>query len=85
MDEATAAIDSGTDAFIQHTVRAAFADRTVLTIAHRLHTIRGADRVLVMRDGRLVEFDTPDALLANARGVFRSMVDEAEAAHKSAA
>ncbi len=84
MDEATSAIDAATDARVQRTVRTAFADRTVLTIAHRLHTIMWMDRIAVLDRGRLVEFDSPARLMARppGEGVFRAMVAEAEAAEK---
>ena len=63
LDEATSNVDTASDALIQETVRAAFADCTVLTIAHRLHSILDSDRVLVLEDGKVKEFDTPDRLL----------------------
>jgi ATP-binding cassette subfamily C (CFTR/MRP) protein 4 len=63
MDEATASIDNTTDALIQTMVRESFADATVLTIAHRLNTIMDSDRVLVLDDGRIAEFDSPHVLL----------------------
>ncbi len=63
LDEATSNVDTASDALIQETVRAAFADCTVLTIAHRLHSILDSDRILVLEDGRVKEFDTPEHLL----------------------
>jgi ATP-binding cassette subfamily C (CFTR/MRP) protein 5 len=48
---------------IQHTIREKFADCTVITIAHRLETILGSDRIAVLDYGELVEFDTPSTLL----------------------
>ena len=81
MDEATASIDNTTDAAIQTMIRENFADATVLTIAHRLNTIMDSDRVLVLDDGRISEFDTPKALLDKEDGVFRAMVHESKAAH----
>ncbi len=63
-----------TDSLIQQTIREKFADCTVLTIAHRLHTIMDADRVLVLDAGRVIEFDEPHLLLQNENGLFASMV-----------
>jgi ABC-type multidrug transport system fused ATPase/permease subunit len=67
-DEATSSVDSETDAVIQRLIRDVFKDRTVLTIAHRLHTILDSDRVLVLSGGRKAEFDTPAVLLSNPDG-----------------
>lgn len=63
LDEATSNVDSSTDQLIQSTIRTAFKDCTVLTIAHRLNTIIDSDRIMVLDAGRLVEFDSPAALL----------------------
>ena len=81
MDEATASIDNTTDALIQTMIRKNFGNATVLTIAHRLNTIMDSDRVLVLDDGRIVEFDTPEALLAKKNGHFKAMVEKSRAAH----
>lgn len=73
LDEATASIDGASDARIQDMIRANFQGATVLTIAHRLHTIADYDRVLVLADGAVAEFDAPAALLRNG-GMFADMV-----------
>eukprot|EP00970_Alexandrium_tamarense_P001569 scaffold167_cov191-Alexandrium_tamarense.AAC.9 len=83
MDEATASIDNTTDAAIQQMIRENFADATILTIAHRLNTIMDSDRVLVLDDGRVAEFDSPSALLSKTEGIFKSMVDKSKSAHNS--
>ncbi|XP_067029429.1 multidrug resistance-associated protein 1-like isoform X2 [Acropora muricata] len=76
LDEATAAVDLETDELIQQTIRREFADRTVLTIAHRLNTIMDYDRVLVLDEGAVVEFDSPANLMAR-NGVFTRMARNA--------
>eukprot|EP00977_Amphora_coffeiformis_P023284 scaffold12881_cov177-Amphora_coffeaeformis.AAC.3 len=74
LDEATASVDGETDAFIQKMLRTRFKDTTLLTIAHRLHTIMDYDLVLVMDAGRAVEFGSPQDLLEEA-GIFAELVD----------
>lgn len=77
LDEATASVDVETDFLIQRTIREAFHDCTVLTIAHRLHTVATYDRVMVMDAGKVIEFDTPTNLLNDTNSVFRQMSDAA--------
>ncbi|GFY48387.1 hypothetical protein TNIN_211863 [Trichonephila inaurata madagascariensis] len=74
LDEATANVDPNTDSLIQKTIRDRFAHCTVLTIAHRLHTIMDSDRVLVLDAGEVKEFDTPFTLLQNRNSLFSHMV-----------
>lgn len=81
MDEATASIDNSTDASIQTMIRENFKDATVLTIAHRLNTIMDSDRVLVLDDGYVAEYDSPQALLQKPDGLFRAMVEKSQEAH----
>ncbi|XP_031561855.1 multidrug resistance-associated protein 4-like [Actinia tenebrosa] len=76
IDEATANVDHNTDSLIQETIRNKFKDCTVLTIAHRLNTIMDSDRVMVLDEGRLVEFDEPHLLLQNPKGVFTQLVEQ---------
>ncbi|EMP36462.1 Canalicular multispecific organic anion transporter 1 [Chelonia mydas] len=76
LDEATAAVDLETDHLIQTTIQSEFANCTVLTIAHRLHTIMDSNRVMVLQAGRIVEYDSPERLLQQ-RGLFSAMAKDA--------
>ncbi|NWS71615.1 MRP2 protein, partial [Crotophaga sulcirostris] len=80
LDEATAAVDLETDHLIQTTIRSEFAACTVLTIAHRLHTIMDSSRVMVLQAGRIVEYDSPEELLKK-QGVFSAMAKDAGITH----
>uniref|UniRef100_A0A670YD93 ATP binding cassette subfamily C member 10 n=1 Tax=Pseudonaja textilis TaxID=8673 RepID=A0A670YD93_PSETE len=74
IDEATASIDQKTDRLIQQTIRQRFADKTVLTIAHRLNTILDSDRVLVMNAGRVAELDSPAILSQKQDSLFQHLL-----------
>ncbi|KAG9103574.1 hypothetical protein FRC06_009826 [Ceratobasidium sp. 370] len=76
LDEATAAIDYNTDTAIQHSIRTELNDMTLIIVAHRLQTICDADKIMVLEAGKIVEFDSPAALLQKDGGVFKSLVDE---------
>ncbi len=71
-DEATSALDSASEKLIQAELEQISADRTTLTIAHRLSTIVGADQILVLADGRIIERGTHAQLLA-AEGAYARM------------
>uniref|UniRef100_A0A2C9GW86 Uncharacterized protein n=1 Tax=Anopheles farauti TaxID=69004 RepID=A0A2C9GW86_9DIPT len=75
LDEATANVDPQTDALIQKTIRDKFKHCTVLTVAHRLHTVMDSDRILVMDAGVAREFDTPHILLQQDGSILKDMVD----------
>lgn len=77
LDEATAAVDLATDSLIQETIKQKFDDCTIFTIAHRLNTIIDSTRVLVLSDGKIVEFDSPKTLLNDRNSVFYSMAKDA--------
>ena len=74
MDEATSNISVLEDAVIQAAIRTNFKNATCLTIAHRLGTITDSDLVLVMDDGAVAEFDSPQALLAKSDSIFADLV-----------
>ncbi len=72
LDEATSAVDNETEAAIQRSLQVAARDRTALVVAHRLSTIRHADRIWVLDAGRLVEAGTHDELVS-AGGVYAGL------------
>ncbi|VDB88774.1 unnamed protein product [Peniophora sp. CBMAI 1063] len=84
MDEATASVDYTTDALIGETLRHAFSQSTILTIAHRLRTVADYDKVMVLDQGKLVEFGAPAALLRDTNSHFYSMCAAAGSAELAA-
>ena len=74
LDEATSALDTESERLVQEAIDRLMAHRTVLVIAHRLATVRHADLIVVLADGRLVERGTHDALFA-AGGLYRRLYD----------
>ena len=75
LDEATASVDHATDERIQQTLRSEFKESTLITIAHRLRTIMDYDKILVLDEGKVVEFDPPLKLIEK-KGIFHRMVVE---------
>ncbi|KAA1472498.1 multidrug resistance-associated ABC transporter [Dentipellis sp. KUC8613] len=73
MDEATASVDYATDELISKTIRHQFAESTILTIAHRLRTVIDYNRVMLLDNGRIVEFDSPGALLSDPSSRFYAL------------
>ncbi|XP_039621914.1 multidrug resistance-associated protein 5-like isoform X3 [Polypterus senegalus] len=78
LDEATAAVDLETDKLIQETIHNSFSKCTTLIITHRLNTVMNCDRILVLHQGEVLEFDTPSALLSNENSHFRAILVAAE-------
>ncbi|RXW13458.1 hypothetical protein EST38_g12398 [Candolleomyces aberdarensis] len=73
MDEATASVDYATDELISKTIRQEFAQSTILTIAHRLRTVIDYDRVMLLDQGRIIEFDKPSTLLSDSSSHFYAL------------
>jgi ABC-type multidrug transport system fused ATPase/permease subunit len=72
LDEATSSVDIGTEQRIEQALRVLLAERTAFIIAHRLSTIRGADLIVVLEHGRVIEQGSHDELLAR-RGLYTSL------------
>ncbi|XP_051169795.1 ATP-binding cassette sub-family C member 5-like isoform X2 [Leptopilina boulardi] len=82
LDEATASVDPETSAIIDYTIREEFPNCTVIIIAHRLQTVVSCDRVLVIENGRIVEFDKPRDLILNPESKFSKMMSIEESIKK---
>ena len=77
LDESTANLDAESDALIQRTIREQMAPgATILTVAHRLKTIIDYDKVLVLGKGRVLEYDSPHALLSSKDSVFYELCEQ---------
>lgn len=74
IDEATASVDMETNASIQRMIRKYFKDKTIITVAHLLHTIMDYDRIMVMDGGSIIEMGVPSELLENPRGHLSRLV-----------
>ncbi|KAK4054059.1 hypothetical protein OIO90_003704 [Microbotryomycetes sp. JL221] len=75
LDEATASLDNESDRTMQKVIREEFDDCTNLTIAHRLETVIDYDRILVLDSGKIVEYDSPSALLNQPNSRFRALCE----------
>ncbi|XP_023240929.1 multidrug resistance-associated protein 1-like [Centruroides sculpturatus] len=77
LDEATASVDLETDQFVHNTIREVFSHCTIITIAHRLHTVIECDRIIVLSNGCIVEDGPPQRLLRDSSSYFYSMARDA--------
>lgn len=74
MDEATASLDVDNESFIQESISKLICDKTVLIIAHRMRTVDGVDKIVVLKDGTVAEQGSP-AELKQADGIYKHMVE----------
>lgn len=74
MDEATASLDVDNESFIQESISKLIQDKTVLIIAHRMRTVDGVDKIVVLKDGKVAESGTPEEL-KKQDGIYRHMFD----------
>jgi len=82
IDEATSNIDPKTEQTILDTINNSFKDCTVITVAHRLKTIINSDRVMVMGEGQLLEFDKTNSLIKDEKSFFYKLWMEYEHGHQ---
>jgi ABC-type multidrug transport system fused ATPase/permease subunit len=75
LDEATSSLDSESERLVQEALEKLMEGRTSLVIAHRLSTVRNADRIVVLSDGRIVEQGTHTELLSNGNGLYKTLTE----------
>lgn len=75
LDEATSALDNKSEAVVQKAIENLMHDKTVFVIAHRLSTVRNADKIIVVNDGQIVESGTHEELLAIKNGAYKMLYD----------
>lgn len=75
LDEATSSLDSESEHAIQTSLETLMKGRTVIAIAHRLSTLKEMDRIIVIKDGKIIEDGNPDELLKKPKGIFKNMWD----------
>lgn len=74
MDEATASVDTDNESYIQEAITELVNGKTLLVIAHRLNTIRNADQILVISDGKIAQNGTHEQLM-QVSGIYKEFVD----------
>lgn len=73
LDEAGSSVDHATEEVMQDVIRRQFKDKTIIAIVHKLDTVMDFDRIAVLEEGLLVEFDSPQRLLEKDEGPFKTM------------
>ena len=75
LDEATSALDNESEVLVQGAIERLMSDRTTFVVAHRLSTIRNADRILVLEKGRIVQDGKHDELLGDDKGIYKRLYE----------
>jgi len=75
LDEATSSLDSESERLVQEALEKLLRGRTSLVIAHRLSTVRNADKIIVINEGRIVEHGTHNELMSNGKGLYKSLTE----------
>ena len=73
LDEATSSVDQKTEDIITNAVDSMFKDSTVITIAHRINTVKSCDRVIIMDEGEIIEVGNPDMLIKDTNSKFYTL------------
>ena len=73
LDEATSALDNTTEALIQEALNTLKKGRTTIVVAHRLSTIKNADEILVVSNGRIIESGSHDTLIKKRNGIYKKL------------
>lgn len=76
LDEATSRVDDKTDRLMQQVIRQEFSGCTIIAVAHRVHTLLDFDRIAVIDEGRVVEYDTPAVLIGTHGSLFARLCDQ---------
>ena len=74
-DEATSALDNESEVLVQEAIEHLMKDRTTFVVAHRLSTIRNADKILVMDKGKIVQQGKHDELLLDTNGIYKKLYE----------
>jgi len=76
LDEATASMDLDTEDIIRTIINEDFRNATMLIVAHRISTVMNSDKILVLDNGEVAEFDTPDNLRSNPNSLFSKLTTD---------